>query len=178
VGSQIRIPHDEAGANFRYLMPIKSPVLPIQRQPGFSIRSVRAMSYEQNKQTAVRFFAEQDRQHGPLAADLCAADYQAEIAGFPPMDREGHSQFGAMFYRAFPNLHHRIEETVAEDDKVTVHFTLHGAQTGDFAGIPPTGRDVTVPAIAILNLREGKVYRLRAVFDQMGLMRQLGALPA
>ncbi len=136
------------------------------------------MSYTHIKEIGIRFFAEQDRQQGALAADLCAADYQAEIAGFPPMDREGHSQFGAMFYRAFPNLHHRIEETVAEADKVTVHFTLHGAQTGDFAGIPPTGREVAVPAIAILSLREGKVYRLRAVFDQMGLMRQLGALPA
>lgn len=136
------------------------------------------MSYTENKQIAVRFFAEQDRQQGPLAADLCAADYRAEIAGFPPMDRAGHSQFGVMFYNAFPNLQHHIDETVAEGDKVTVQFTLHGAHMGDFAGIPPTGNAVAVSAIAILYLREGRVYQLRAVFDQMGLMRQLGALPA
>jgi predicted ester cyclase len=135
------------------------------------------MSTEQNKATARRFFAEQDRRKGPLCEEICAADYAASIAGFPTMDRAGHSQFGVMFYQAFPNLFHTIEQTIGEDDKVTVHFTLHGANTGDFMGIPATNREVMVSAIAILRFVNGKVTQLQAVFDQMGLMRQLGVLP-
>jgi steroid delta-isomerase-like uncharacterized protein len=135
------------------------------------------MSTEQNKMIACQFFVEQDRRKGPLAEELCAANYTASIAGNPIMDRAGHSQFGCMFYNAFPDIAHSIEETIAEADKVTVHFTLHGAQTGDFFGIPPTGKQISVSAIAILHIVEGKVARLQAVFDQMGLMRQLGALP-
>ncbi len=135
------------------------------------------MSTEQNKMIARRFFAEQDQRKGPLAEEICAASYTASIAGFPPMDRAGHSQFGVMFYAAFPDIAHTIEETIGEGDKVTVHFTLHGMHTGDFMGIPPTGKQVTVSAIAILRLVEGKVAQLQAVFDQMGLMRQLGVLP-
>lgn len=136
------------------------------------------MTTEQNKAIACRFFAEQDQRKGPLAEEICASSYTASIAGFPAMDRAGHSQFGVMFYQAFPDLFHTIEETVAEGDKVTVHFTLRGTHDGAFGEIPPTGNQVTVSAIAILRLVEGKVAQLQAVFDQMGLMRQLGVLPA
>jgi steroid delta-isomerase-like uncharacterized protein len=134
------------------------------------------MSTEQNKALARRFFAEQDQRKGPLAEEICTKDYTAAIAGFAPMDRAGHSQFGIMFYQAFPDMWHAIEETMGEGDKVTVQFTLHGAHTGEFMGIPATNKTVTVSAIAVLHFVDSKVARLQAVFDQMGLMRQLGVL--
>ena len=135
------------------------------------------MSTAQNKITARRFFAEQDQRKGPLAAEICAANYTAAIAGFPPMDVAGHSQFGLLFYQGFPDMAHTSEETIAEEDTVTVHFTLHGTHTANFMGIPATHKPVTVSAIAILRFVEGQVAQLQAVFDQMGLMRQLGVLP-
>lgn len=49
---------------------------------------------------------------------------------------------------------------------------------GDFMGLPATGRTIAVPAIAILRVADGKVTELRAVFDQMGMLQQLGAAPA
>ena len=75
------------------------------------------MSTEQNKMIARRFFAEQDQRKGPLAEEICAASYTASIAGFPPMDRAGHSQFGVIFYRAFPDMFHMIEETIGEGQR-------------------------------------------------------------
>lgn len=136
------------------------------------------MFIEQNKSTARHFFMAQDQHKGPLDEAICAPDYTAAIAGFPVMDRTGHSHFGAAFYQGFPDLLHTIETTMGEGDQVTVHFTLHGTHRGDFMGNPPTGKTVTVSAIAILCFVEGKVVQLQAVFDQMGLMRQLGLLPA
>jgi len=134
------------------------------------------MGTEQNKITARRFFAEQDRRKGPLAEELCAPHYTAAIVGNPVMDMASHSQFGQRFYAAFPDLEHIIEETVAERNKAVVKFTLHGTHQGSFFGIPPTGKQVTVSAMAILELVEGKVTQLHGIFDQMGLMQQLGVL--
>ncbi len=132
------------------------------------------MSSDTVKDLGPRFFAEQDRLQGGPAEDLCAPEYTAQIGANPPMPLEGHQQFAQMFYAAFSGLHHVIEDTVAEEDKVAVRFTLHGTHTGDFMGLPATGRTIAVPAIAILQVADGRVTELHAVFDQAGMMRQLG----
>lgn len=94
------------------------------------------MSIEANKTTACRFFEEQDRLHGGPAPELCAPTYTAYIASNPPLDLAGHQQFAAMFYNAFPDLYHTIDDVVGADDQAAVRFTLRGMHTGDFMGIP------------------------------------------
>lgn len=123
---------------------------------------------------ATRFFHGQDRLKGPLPADLCAASYQAEIVGFPPMDAAGHGQFGTAWYAAFPAITHTIDEARPTDTGIAVRFTANGTHTGTFMGIPATNRQVSVAAFVLLTIVDGKVTQLRAMFDQMGLMRQLG----
>ncbi len=132
------------------------------------------MSSDTVKDLGPRFFAEQDRLQGGPAAELCAPGYTAQIGANPPMPLEEHQQFATMFYTAFSGLHHVIEDTVADREKVAVRFTLHGTHAGDFMGLPATGRTIAVPAIAILRVVDGKVTRLNAVFDQAGMMGQLG----
>ena len=136
------------------------------------------MSTEQNRTVARRFFEEQDRNQGPLAGEICAPHYTAYIGSNPPMNITGHSQFGSMFYAAFPDLYHTIEDVVAQEDKATVRFTLRGTHQGNFMGIPASNKKITVSAIAALDILDGKVTQLHAEFDQVGLMQQLGALPA
>ena len=135
------------------------------------------MSAEENKATGSRFFEEQDRLRGGPADELCAANYTAQIGGNPPLNLEGHKQFARMFYSAFPDLNHTIEDTVAERDKVAVRFTLRGTHKGNFMGIPPTGKPIMVSAIAIMQIVGGKVIQLRGEFDQLGMMQQLGVIP-
>lgn len=136
------------------------------------------MSTEQNKSIARRFFMEQDRRKGPLDPEIVAADYVARIGSNPPMDIVGHSGFGVMFYQGFPDIYHTIDEVIAEGDKVVVRFTLRGVHTGDFMGIPATGRSIEVSAIAILSFVAGRIVALTAQFDQLGMMQQLGVIPA
>ena len=93
------------------------------------------------------------------------------------MSLAGHQQFAKMFYSAFPDLSHTIDETASQEDKVVVRFTLRGTQTGHFMGIPATGKSIVVPTIAILDVSGEKVTALRAIFDQMGMMQPLGVLP-
>ena len=132
------------------------------------------MSVDVCRRVGRQFFAEQDRLRGGPADDLCAADYQAQIGASGPMPLAGHQQFALMFYAAFPDLHHTIEDVIAEDRKAAVHFVLDGTHTGDFMGIPATGRSIHVNAIAILTIGDGRVTQLRAVFDQAAMLQQLG----
>ncbi len=136
------------------------------------------MSTEENKSIATRFFMEQDRRKGPLDPAICATDYVAKIASNPTLDVEGHSQFGSAFYAGFPDLYHTIEDTIAENDKVVVRFTLRGTQTGEFFNIPATGKSIQVSAIAVMDVIDGKVKQLLGEFDQLGMMQQLGVVPA
>lgn len=124
-----------------------------------------------------RFFQGQDRLKGPPPPELLAPSYRAEIVGFPPMDAAGHGEFGRAFYSGFPDMGHTIDETIVADDQVITRFTLRGTHTAPFMGIPATGRPITVSAFVILTVKDGKVTRLKALFDQLGLMRQLGSVP-
>jgi len=131
---------------------------------------------EANRALGRRFFEEQDRLRGGPAEALCAPGYRAEIGGNPPMDRAGHEGFAAAFYRAFEGIRHDIEEVFATEDRAAVRFVLRGRHTGSFFGIPATGHSVAVPAQVILHVAEGRVTRLLGIFDEAGLLRQLGAL--
>lgn len=123
-----------------------------------------------------QFFAEQDRVRGGPSAALCASGYTATIGSNPPMALEGHQAFAAGFYAGFPDANHEIEDVIAGDDAVVVRFVLHGLHRGDFFGIQATERRIRVPAHAILWVAGGRVTRLKAVFDEAGLLRQIGVL--
>lgn len=132
---------------------------------------------EQAKATAVKFFEEQDRLRGGPAEELCADAYTAYLASLPPMDLTGHRDFSAVFYAGFPDLEHRIEDVIAEGDRVTVSFRIIGTNTDSFMGNPASGKSIEVDALALMTVASGKVTELRGQFDQMGLLRQIGALP-
>lgn len=136
------------------------------------------MSTEQSKSVARRFFEEQDRLRGGPAPELCAPTYTARIASNPPLDLAGHQQFAAMFYGAFPDLYHTIDDLIGEGERAVVRFGLHGTHTSDFMGIPATQKRVDVSAIAFLRIVDGRVAELIGEFDQLGMLQQLGAIPA
>jgi len=75
-------------------------------------------------------------------------------------------------------MRHQIEQVIANDTQVAVRFVLRGKHTGNFFGIPPTGKSVTVCAHVLMRINEGKVSELWGIFDEAGLLRQLGVLPA
>jgi predicted ester cyclase len=122
-----------------------------------------------------RFFEEQDRLQGGPAPELCADGYVAVIGGNPPMDRAGHEAFAKAFYAAFEGIHHTIEEVLSDGDRVAVRFVLNGRHTGNFLGVPASGRTITACANVIMHVADGKVTKLFGVFDEAGLFRQIGS---
>jgi len=129
-----------------------------------------------NAQLGRQFFEEQDRLRGGPAPLLCSSDYCACIGGQAAVDRTAHEYFARAFYAAFPDLQHSVEDVFATTDRVAVRFVLRGTHRGSFFGVPPTGRPVTVAANVLLHVADGKVTRLFGVFDEAGLLRQIGAI--
>lgn len=132
---------------------------------------------ETNRGLGRKFFAEQDRLRGGPAPELCSPDYRAHLGGNPPVDRAGHEEFARSFYGAFEGLRHEVERVIADADDVAVRFILRGTHTGAFFGIPPTGRAVVIAANVLLRVHDGKVQELFGIFDEAGMLRQLGVLP-
>ena len=78
---------------------------------------------------------------------------------------------------AFPDSQITVEDQIAEGDKVTTRYTIRATHRGEFMGIAPTGKHVTVTGIAIFRVEEGKIAELWDNQDVLGLMQQLGAIP-
>jgi steroid delta-isomerase-like uncharacterized protein len=78
---------------------------------------------------------------------------------------------------AFPDIHWKIEEQVAEGDKVMTRFEWTGTHRGPFLGVPATGRSVKVWGVVIDRFERGKIKDTRIIMDALGLMMQFGVFP-
>ncbi len=132
------------------------------------------MTTDENKALAKVFLEELDKNISAIE-EFFSPDCPAHLPGFPcPTDREGFVQFVTMLYTAFPDLHHTVEDQIAEDDRVASIINVRGTHKGDFQGIAPTGRQVTFEDFMVTRIQEGKVVELWAQFDALKLLQQLG----
>nr|QIQ10822.1 hypothetical protein GLBDPPGF_00028 [uncultured bacterium] len=79
---------------------------------------------------------------------------------------------------AFPDSRWTVEEQVAEGDKVVSRFVWTGTHEGEFLGIPPTRRPIDVWGTVIDRFSGDKIVSTRILMDTLGLMTQLGVVPA
>ena len=91
---------------------------------------------------------------------------------------EGYKQFVSYYLNAFPDLHLTIVEEFSDDQTVVSRWTATGTHHGDLPGIPRTGRKFSVTGTTIARVRNGRVVESWNNWDTLGLMQQLGALPA
>ena len=139
------------------------------------------MLSETNKAVARRFFDEVWNK-GNLAVlnEIIAKDHVSSGPGtLPglPTGPEGTKQLVTMYRNAFPDLRFTIEEQIAEGDKVVTRWTADGTHQGELAGIPPTNKTSTVTGVAVDRIANGKVAESWGIFDQFGMMQQLGLIP-
>jgi steroid delta-isomerase-like uncharacterized protein len=78
----------------------------------------------------------------------------------------------------FPDIVFAIQEQISEGNKVASRFEWTGTHRGEFLGIPATGRPVRVWGMVIDRLVEGRIKETRIIMDTMGMMIQLGVIPA
>ena len=113
------------------------------------------------------------------ALDTLVAEDFVEHIPFPGQGpgREGLRYAIANFLSGFPDMRWKVEEQIAEGEKVVTRFTMSGTHLGEFIGIAPTGKSVQVWGIVIDVVREGKFAESRIIMDMMSLMQQLGVFP-
>jgi len=100
------------------------------------------------------------------------------ISNGQPVGREGFRQFVTAVRTAFPDIHFTVEDTVVEGDKVVIRYTGRGTHQGAFAGIPATGKQVHFPGIDIFRIANGQMAEEWLMYDQLGLLQQIGAIPS
>ena len=90
---------------------------------------------------------------------------------------QGLKDMMGMFYSAFPDLTVTLEQIVAEGDLVVGRAITAGTQTGDFMGIPGSGKKISLPEMHMLRIENGKAVEYWGVVDSMLMMQQLGVMP-
>lgn len=139
------------------------------------------MSTEQNK-ASVRQLVEELLNQGNMSVidELFAPDFveHEELPPGIPPGREAPKLLFTMLRSAFPDFKATIEHLIAEGDKVVLYMTWTGTQKGEFMGVPPTGKSISIGVIDIIRLAEGKYVEHWGIMDSMAMMQQLGAMPA
>jgi steroid delta-isomerase-like uncharacterized protein len=141
---------------------------------------ISSSTQEQNKQLFRQFFELFDRHDTEKMGQLISStNYSSHFSGKPPTDWNGYKQFTIAVTNAFPDIRHKIEDMVAEgEDKVAVRFSVTGTHKGEFQGIPPTGKKVSFDGMDFITILNGKITEMWVNVDMMGLMQQIGAIPA
>jgi predicted ester cyclase len=137
------------------------------------------MKGEENKKFIWRFVEETINKKNLNAIDeLVEPDFveRVPLPGQGP-GRDGLKYAIGMLLAAFPDMKWTTDEQIAEGDKVVSRFTWTGTHQGEFLGIPPTQRQVTVWGVVIDVVREGRFAESRLIMDTMSLMQQLGVVP-
>ncbi len=137
------------------------------------------MSIEENKALASRWTEELWNQGNLAAIDELAATNYVDHTPMPDVspDLQGLKQFVTVVRAAFPDWHATTEDMIAEGDKVVVRFTGSGTHKGESMGIPATGKQLTMMAIAIHRIAGGKIVENWLQADMLGMMQQFGVVP-
>jgi steroid delta-isomerase-like uncharacterized protein len=138
------------------------------------------VSTEENKALVNRFMDEVLNKKNLAVTDEIAVEDFVELDPLPGQGpgREGLKQILAVLFAAFPDQQWTLEEQAAEGEKVWSRFTWRGTHRGEFMGIPPTGRAVAVKGMVIDRFVDGKWTESRILMDNLGMMQQLGVIPA
>jgi steroid delta-isomerase-like uncharacterized protein len=139
------------------------------------------MSAEDNKALIRRYFEDAWNKHHPAVVDtVYAADFVDRSPDIPGIahTRDGLKEFMGVYLRAFPDANITIEDQLADGDRLVTRWTGRGTQTGEFMDMPPSGKKVAVQGVQIDRFAGGKIVEEWTLFDQLGMLQQLGAIPA
>lgn len=138
------------------------------------------MSLEANKQLCRDYFK------AFLAGDTAwmkrhiAPSFVRHDPGLPFEVRgpEGVAKLHDVLMVAFPDMELPFADFVAEGEKVLVRLSIHATHTGAFGDMAPTGKRIEVPVLDLFQIRDGVLVEHWALLDNLGMLKQLGALPA
>ncbi|HUC54240.1 MAG TPA: ester cyclase [Candidatus Cybelea sp.] len=135
---------------------------------------------ETNKAIVRRLYAEIWNKHKlELVSEIISPSHalQAPSVSGSAVGPEAYKRQVTLFLAGYPDLRFSIEDTVAENDKVVACWTFSGTHKGDFMGIPPTNKKISVDGMTIHHITGGKIIDSYSNWDALGMMQQLGVVP-
>jgi predicted ester cyclase len=133
------------------------------------------MSNELNQDLILGFYKAFDDRKMTEALDLLAPNFVAHMAGMPePLNGENFKEFGMSFYLAFSEGRHVFDRVLVSEDQVVTCGTFTAMHSGEFQGLPPTGKQISLAVMHIDRLVDGKIVEHWGHGDALGLMQQLG----
>jgi predicted ester cyclase len=140
-----------------------------------------SMMPEGNEALARRFHMDIFQEGTLEAADeILSPEFVWHGAFSPGEDQRGPEptkQVASVVISAFPDRRITHEDTIAEGDKVLIRWTMTGTQEGEFAGVAPTGRRMTLTGFDLFRIEGGKIVEMWQEADRLGMMQQLGVVP-
>jgi predicted ester cyclase len=140
------------------------------------------MSSESQKAVVRRFVEEMlNGQNLDVAGDLFTegfVDHDADDPDGRVSGVDGARAEVGVFLTAFPDMRVATDQILAEGDTVIYRGTVNGTHTGDFFGIPPTGKRMSVWVWQAFRFEGAKIAEAWLHIDRLALMQQLGLIPA
>ena len=144
--------------------------------PEGASQGTAAAETDRNKAVIRRFVEEvQNGQDWAAYDELNDPDF-VNLSAPPgmPSDRAGGKLYLEAFAAAYPDAHFEIDDMIAEGDSVVTKKTFTGTNTGEFAGMPATGRQVSLQYVDIMRVRDGRIVEHWLSMNQLSWMQQLG----
>lgn len=115
-----------------------------------------------------------------LADEVIAPEalFHAPTHPEPLRGPSGYLELLAMLRDGFSDIQWTMEETIIEGDRVAARFTMRGTHSGEFFGVPPTGVTISAQALNFYYLAHGRIVREHGRPDLLGILQQIGAVPA
>lgn len=137
------------------------------------------MSAKENKAFVRRFYNEVLNKGNLSVIDELVAANHVDHAAPPGIAQgiEGTRQWFGMMQKAFPDSRVKVDDLLAEGNKVVARVTMEATHKGEFMGIPATGKAVKIEGIDIIRISRGKAAEHWGLFDNLGMLQQLGVVP-
>jgi steroid delta-isomerase-like uncharacterized protein len=136
------------------------------------------MSVEENKAIIRRWVEGLNKHDTSIVDQLISDDYVFHGPGGQEVKGpESFKQLAVASLAGLPDAHYAIDDMVAEGDKVSVRYTMTATHKGEYRGIPPTGKRITVTSAFFYRLAGGKIVEALPYSDSLTLYQQLGVTP-
>jgi steroid delta-isomerase-like uncharacterized protein len=133
----------------------------------------------ENEALVRRFFEEFcNGRRAELADELIAEDYVAHGPQAPPAEGPDGVRKRVGLYQEAVDGHWAVQELLSIDDRVVARWIGSGTHRGELMGVDATGKPISVDAISVFRISNGKIAEEWTVWDALGLLQQVGAVPA
>jgi len=131
-------------------------------------------SIEQNEAVINQVLALIDERNLDEAFELYALNYIYHGPAGELRGRDAIRGLWEVFLAGFPDLHSTVQDIISEGNKVVLRWTIEGTHTGEFLGVAPSNKEITLNIIEIFRVENGQLIEAWDQWDRLGLMQQIG----